>query len=66
IPAHRANLSEDYQLIKNMYENSRQNAILASWLDKKIQDTYIRIEDGWRNCEFRHKGWIKENAPLTK
>lgn len=66
IPAHRANLSDDYQLIKNMYESSRQNAILASWLDKKIQDTYIRIEDGWRNCEFRHKGWIKENAPLTK
>ena len=59
IPGHKANISDDYQLIKNMYENSRRQEILETWLAKKIKDTYIRIEDGWRNCEFKNDGWIK-------
>lgn len=59
IPGHKANISDDYQLIKDMYENSRRQEILETWLAKKIKDTYIRIEDGWRNCEFKNEGWIK-------
>lgn len=59
IEGHRANLSDDYQQIKNMYEQSQQASILNKWLEKKIAETYTRIEEGWRNCEFTHKGWIK-------
>lgn len=59
IDAHKANLSDDYQMIKGMYENSRKAEIIKEWLDKKIKDTYVRIEDNWSNCEFEHKGWIK-------
>lgn len=59
IDAHRANLADDFQTIKNMYENSRKQAIVDEWLAKKIKDTYVRIEDGWRGCEFEHEGWIK-------
>ena len=58
IDAHRANIADDYQLAKNMYEESRSNAIVKEWLEKKIADTYVRIEDGWRNCDFEHK-WVK-------
>lgn len=61
IDGHRANLSDDYQLIKDMYENSMKKKIISDWTEKKIKDTYIRIEDGWRNCEFTHRGWIKKN-----
>ena len=59
IDAHKANLSDDFQMIKGMYENARKEEIIKEWLDKKIKDTYIRIEDSWSNCEFEHKGWIK-------
>lgn len=59
IDAHQANLSDDYQLIKNMYENARKQEILEKWLENKIAGTYIRVEEGWRGCEFDHKGWIK-------
>lgn len=59
IEGHRANLSDDYQLIKNLCEQSHRQQLLEKWLDKKIADTYTRIEDGWRDCEFSHKGWIK-------
>ena len=60
IPGHKANISDDYQLLKNMYENSRREEVLNKWLADKIKNTYIRIEEGWRNCEFKHKGWNKQ------
>ncbi len=43
-----------------MYEDSQSQKIIADWLQKKIDETYIRIEDGWRDCQFAHKGWIKQ------
>ncbi len=59
IDAHTANLSDDYQQIKNMYEAAKKQQILDQWLERKISETYVRIEDGWRGCDFQHKGWIK-------
>ena len=43
-----------------MYENKLRQEKLKRWLEDKIKDTYVRIEDGWKNCEFTHNGWIKE------
>lgn len=59
IEAHKANLADDYQLIKDMYENSVKEKKIEEWLQNKINDTYVRIEDGWRGCDFQYKGWIK-------
>lgn len=59
IPAHQANLSDDYQLIKNMCEEASREKIVSEWLENKIRNTYVRIEEGWRGCDFQHDGWIK-------
>lgn len=59
IPAHRANLSDDYQTIKGMYENAAKQKMVRDWIDKKIQSTYVKIEDNWADCEFQHPGWLK-------
>ena len=59
IPAHKANLSDDYQLIKSMYENAAKEKMVEDWLKNKIRDTYVRIEEGWRGCDFKYDGWIK-------
>ena len=59
IEGHKANLRDDYEVVKKMYEASAKDKILRDWLAKKINDTYTYIEEGWRNCEFEHKGWIK-------
>lgn len=59
IDAHKANLADDYQQLKDMYEASQQQKIISDWLLKKIDETYVRIEDGWRGCDFEYKGWIK-------
>lgn len=60
IESHQANLADDYQMIKGMYENAQKQEILNKWLTKKIAETYVRIEDGWRGCDFEHEGWVKE------
>lgn len=57
--AHTANLADDYQLIKDMYESAQNQETINKWLDKKIKETYVRIEDGWRGCDFTHEGWIR-------
>ena len=59
IPAHRANLSDDYQTIKSMYENAAKQKMVRDWIDKKIKSTYVKIEDNWADCEFQHPGWLK-------
>ncbi len=60
IPGHKANISDDYQLLKGRYEDARREQVLNDWLAEKIKNTYVRIEEGWRNCEFKHKGWNKQ------
>lgn len=62
IQGHKATLADDFQLIKTMCENERRSQVLNDWINKKIAETYVRIEDGWRGCDFAHKGWIKEKS----
>ena len=59
IEGHKANMSDDYQTLKAIVEEKKKTDILNEWLAKKQSETYIRIKDGWRNCEFKYDGWIK-------
>lgn len=65
VPGHKANLADDYQTIKEMYENAERQAMLTRWLEKKIADTYVRIEPSWRNCDFQHVGWVKAASQVS-
>lgn len=56
---HKANLTDDYQLLKQSCEAAKQQEILKAWVEQKIKETYIYIDPDWRNCDFEHKGWIK-------
>jgi len=56
---HRANINNDYQIIKQMAENSRQQEMVDEWLQKKIEQTYVRIDPDWQGCELKYKGWLK-------
>ncbi len=59
IEGHKANLSDDYQTMKAIVEEKKRAEILNEWLSQKQANTYIRIKEGWRNCEFKYDGWIK-------
>ncbi len=61
IDGHRANMKDDYVALKSMVENVKRNEVVDKWVQNKIKNTNIRIIDGWQNCDFRYKGWIKNN-----
>ena len=59
IPAHKANLKDDFAVIKSMAEGQKQMEKLIKWLEKKQAETYIKIDDEYKNCKFENKNWIK-------
>lgn len=59
VNSHRANMSDDYQIMKSIVENRKRDDVLKKWVQDKIKTTYVRIDDNWRNCDFQHTGWIK-------
>ncbi len=58
---HKANLVDDYQTIRMMYEQQESEAFLHKWILQKQKDTYIMIDPKWRGCDFEFPGWVKEN-----
>lgn len=57
IESHRADFADDYQVLKELYENHKREEILTKWVEEKQKSTYVYIEEGWRNCEFKYK-WL--------
>ena len=56
---HKANINNDYQIIKQMAEGARQQRLVDEWLQAKINKTYVRIDPAWQGCELKYKGWQK-------
>ncbi len=59
IEGHKANMNTDYQTIKMMAEGKKRQEILDKWLKNKIKTTYVRIDENWKNCNFRYEGWVR-------
>jgi len=59
VDAHKANLSDDYQIMKMIVEGRKREEVLKKWVHDKIKNTYIRINDNWKNCDFQYSGWVK-------
>ncbi|MCX6308239.1 MAG: peptidylprolyl isomerase [Bacteroidia bacterium] len=58
--AHKANLTDDFQLLKQMVQSSKSEKIIADWIVQKQKKTYVHIDDKWSNCEFQHSGWVRK------
>ena len=56
---HRANINNDYQIIKQMAENAKQQKLVDEWLQDKIRKTYVRIDPEWQGCEYKYQDWLK-------
>ncbi len=57
---HKANMTDDFVLMKNIYQQKKSADKLNDWIREKQKDIYVRIDPKWRNCEFQYPGWIKE------
>jgi peptidyl-prolyl cis-trans isomerase SurA len=57
---HKANITDDYQLIKSIFEGVEREKFITEWIAQKQKETYIKIDPAWANCEFQYPGWIKK------
>ncbi|MCC8188328.1 MAG: peptidylprolyl isomerase [Bacteroides sp.] len=60
INGHKATISDDYQSLKDIVMEKKQDEILEKWILEKQKHTYVRINEGWRGCAFRYPGWLKD------
>ena len=58
IEGHKADLAEDYMIIKDMCEATAKEKILRDWVTQKQKSVYVYIEESWRNCDFKYD-WLK-------
>ena len=59
IDGHKADLADDYMIIKEMCEAQAKEKIIHDWVAEKQKSVYVYIEEGWRNCEFEYD-WLKK------
>jgi peptidyl-prolyl cis-trans isomerase SurA len=56
---HRANLKEDYMVLQDMALGKKREQVFQQWIDEKIGETYIHIDNSFAGCDFSRKGWVK-------
>lgn len=54
IPAHRANMEDDYDRIYEMAMEKAKRDKMDSWLKEKIANTYVRLIGRYAKCNFRY------------
>ena len=59
IEGHPANMTEDFQTLRDVVVNKRKEEKVEQWIKDKIKTTYVRISPDWRNCKFHYEGWVK-------
>ena len=59
IKSHKANLSDDFSLIKQFAINFKKQNELMQWIQNTVSDTYIVFVHDLSDCNFKNK-WINE------
>ena len=54
IEAHRANLSQDYDMIQNAAQQMKKQHALEKWVKARANRAYVHIDDEYKDCEFRY------------
>lgn len=60
VEAHVANLSSDYQRVQNVALANKKQEALQDWVDEKLNETFVRVNNDYLKCEFR-RNWIKQS-----
>lgn len=59
VEGHKASISEDFQTLKDVVLQRRQNDRIHQWVVDKIKSVYTRLNEDYRDCKFEYEGWIK-------
>lgn len=58
-PEHRANVVDDYSYYENIVMEQKGAEVFDVWINKRLKDTYIRVEAPYNNSIFRYN-WLKK------
>ena len=56
---HKANLTDDYQMIQNYALSKKKAEKTETWVNRKLNDIYIRIDADYQGCEFIYN-WLQK------
>ena len=59
IDGHRATITEDFQVMKNVVLRKQRQKVVHDWVTEKIKHTYVRMNERYRNCQYEYEGWVK-------
>jgi peptidyl-prolyl cis-trans isomerase SurA len=57
--SHRAKITEDFQVMSNIVLEKERQKVLREWVQKKIKDTYVRMDEKYKGCDFEYDGWVR-------
>lgn len=56
--AHRANMVDDFQVVRQLLEQRQKAETIEKWIRKKQKEIYIHIDPAWRGCDFQYSNWV--------
>ena len=56
----KANLVDDFQVIREMYEQKLRVDLIEKWIRQKQNEIYVSIDPAWRGCDFQYPGWVHQ------
>ena len=59
VEAHKATITEDFQVMRNVVLAKEKEKKLHNWVVNKIKQTYVRMNDRYKDCDFEYQGWVK-------
>ena len=59
VDGHKASITEDFQVMKDVVLNKRNEECIHQWVVDKIKSVYTRLNDNYRDCKFEYEGWFK-------
>ncbi len=49
---HQANLKQDYDRIQESALANKKQQVINDWIEDKASQTYVRINDSYKDCNF--------------
>jgi len=60
IPAHYANLKDDYQIIQEGALENKKQEVITNWIKRHLKITFIQIDESFHNCQYKFPEWVKK------
>ena len=59
VEGHRATITEDFQSMKDVVLAKQREKMLDEWVANKLKNTYVRMNERYKDCKFQYQGWVK-------